>query len=198
MNACLSPCDNLQSVKSQSVKSPRGVPPTVPHVQSSKVPSVVPSEAIRVQSCAPSQWHTVAPFAVLPRVLSQTPISPGVSLVAPPSEFPMGVSFEALPVHAYSAPPEVLHSHSCAPAEGIHSQSCAPAEGVFELTSSSVPPEALPVQSWAPSKGPSKTPSSSPCEAPPTPNSAPFEAPLHPEVSPETPQAEAVASKLRH
>jgi hypothetical protein len=176
----------MQSVKAQSVKAPICVPPAVPRVQTSKAPSVVPSEALHVQSCAPSQWHMAAPFAMLPRVSSQTPILPGVSLEASPSEFPMGVPYEALLVHAYSAPPEVLNS-----------QSCAPGEGPSELPSSSVPPEALPAQSSAPSKGPSEIPSSAPSEAPLTPSSAPSEAPLHPEVSPGTPQAEAVVSKLR-
>jgi hypothetical protein len=142
MDACLSPCeDNLRPFE-----APRGVPSEVPHAQScapskSEVPSVVPSEAIHVQSYAPSQWQKAAPFAVLPIVLFEAPIPPGVLIEAPPSEVPMGV-----------------------PSDVLNVQSCAPAEGASKVSSSSVPPGVLPVQSCAPSEGASKVPSSVPSE----------------------------------
>jgi hypothetical protein len=161
----------------------------------------VPSEA--PHACAPLQWPTAAPFDVLPRVSYQTPISPGVLLEAPPSEFPEGVPPEALLVHIFREPAEVPHSQSCAPIERRHSQSCAPTDGPFEFSNSSVPPEAPPAQFWAPAREPSESPSSSSSEASPTLYTAPSEAPLRylvPAVSPSTasPDVSAPRHSLSH
>jgi hypothetical protein len=167
MNACLSSSYNLHSVKSQPVQASRIGPPAVSRFLFPAVPSGVPSEALH--ACA---------FAS-PRVSCQLPISPGVSFETTPSEFLLDVKFEALPVHSYRAPREVLQSQFRDPFEGLHSQSGAPTEGPSDSLNISVPPEAA--------KGSAINPIIPPSEAPPTPSNAPLEAPLNLDVLAVTP-----------